>query len=213
MDLSDYRKTYNKQALLEGDAPENPMELFQRWLYDADESESVDEANAMSVATIGLDGFPKTRVVLLKQFTAEGFIFYTNYQSEKGRAIAANPHLCLSFFWAGLERQIIIKGIAEKVAEGTSDGYFASRPVGSQLGAMVSPQSEVVPSREYLEEKLHALEQVYANKEVPRPAYWGGFLVRPVSMEFWQGRPNRLHDRLRYTLTDTYDWIRERLAP
>jgi pyridoxine/pyridoxamine 5'-phosphate oxidase len=99
------------------------------------------------------------------------------------------------------------------VAEGTSDGYFASRPVGSQLGAMVSPQSEVVPSREYLEEKLHALEQVYADKEVPRPAYWGGFLVRPVSMEFWQGRPNRLHDRLRYTLTDTYDWIRERLAP
>jgi pyridoxamine 5'-phosphate oxidase len=213
MDLSNYRKTYNKRELLEKDAPENPMQLFQTWFYEADEADSIDEANAMSVSTIGLDGFPKTRVVLLKQYTYEGFIFYTNYHSEKGRAIEANPHLCLSFFWPSLERQIIIKGIAERVAANTSDGYFESRPLGSQLGAVVSPQSEVIPTREYLEESLHTLEAQYEGKEVPRPPHWGGYLVRPLSIEFWQGRPNRLHDRLRYTLTEDYDWKIERLAP
>lgn len=212
MDLSNYRKTYEKRELLESDVPENPMQLFQTWFYEADEADSVEEANAMSVATIGLDGFPKTRVVLLKEYTYEGFIFYTNYESEKGRAIAANPHLCLSFFWPSLERQIIIKGIAERVEALTSDNYFHSRPVGSQLGAVVSRQSEVV-TRAHLEEELKRLEGLYEGKEIPRPDYWGGFLVRPVSMEFWQGRPNRLHDRLRYRLTDEYDWILERLAP
>ncbi len=212
MDLSNYRKTYEKRELLESDVPENPMQLFQTWFYEADEADSVEEANAMSVATIGLDGFPKTRVVLLKEYTYEGFIFYTNYESEKGRAIAANPHLCLSFFWPSLERQIIIKGIAERVEALTSDNYFHSRPVGSQLGAVVSRQSEVV-TRTHLEEELKRLEGLYEGKEIPRPDYWGGFLVRPVSMEFWQGRPNRLHDRLRYRLTDEYDWILERMAP
>ena len=212
MDLSNYRKTYEKRELLESDVPENPMQLFQTWFYEADEADSVEEANAMSVATIGLDGFPKTRVVLLKEYTYEGFIFYTNYESEKGRAIAANPHLCLSFFWPSLERQIIIKGIAERVEALASDNYFHSRPVGSQLGAVVSRQSEVV-TRAHLEEELKRLEGLYEGKEIPRPDYWGGFLVRPVSMEFWQGRPNRLHDRLRYRLTDEYDWILERLAP
>lgn len=212
MDLSNYRKTYEKRELLESDVPENPMQLFQTWFYEADEADSVEEANAMSVATIGLDGFPKTRVVLLKEYTYEGFIFYTNYESEKGRAIAANPHLCLSFFWPSLERQIIIKGIAERVEALTSDNYFHSRPVGSQLGAVVSRQSKVV-TRAHLEEELKRLEGLYEGKEIPRPDYWGGFLVRPVSMEFWQGRPNRLHDRLRYRLTDEYDWILERMAP
>lgn len=212
MDLSNYRKTYEKRELLESDVPENPIQLFQTWFYEADEADSVEEANAMSVATIGLDGFPKTRVVLLKEYTYEGFIFYTNYESEKGRAIAANPHLCLSFFWPSLERQIIIKGIAERVEALTSDNYFHSRPVGSQLGAVVSRQSEVV-TRAHLEEELKRLEGLYEGKEIPRPDYWGGFLVRPVSMEFWQGRPNRLHDRLRYRLTDEYDWILERMAP
>ena len=213
MDLSNYRKTYEKRSLLESDAPENPMQLFQTWFYEADENDGVDEANAMSVSTIGLDGYPKTRVVLLKQYTYEGFIFYTNYHSEKGRAILANPKVCLSFFWPNMERQIIIKGEAEVLAENLSDGYFESRPLGSKLGAIVSPQSEVIPSREYLEEHLHELEQKYEGKEVPRPAHWGGFLVRPHSIEFWQGRPNRLHDRMRYTLTEEYDWKLERLAP
>ena len=129
----------------------------------------------MSVSTIGLDGFPKTRVVLLKQYTYEGFIFYTNYHSEKGKAIEANPHLCLSFFWPSIERQVIIKGIAERVPANTSDGYFESRPLGSRLGAIVSPQSEVIPTREYLEEQLHVLEVQYEGKEVPRPAHWGGY--------------------------------------
>ena len=167
----------------------------------------------MSVATIGIDGFPKTRVVLLKKFTHEGFIFYTNYESEKGRAIRENPNVCLSFFWAVLERQVIIKGIAEKLVENLSDGYFESRPRGSQLGAIVSNQSEVISSREFLQENLNQFEKMYEGKEIRRPEYWGGFLVRPVSIEFWQGRPNRLHDRIRYTLTDDFDWKIERLSP
>ncbi|MFN3136414.1 MAG: pyridoxamine 5'-phosphate oxidase [Allomuricauda sp.] len=212
-DLSDYRKSYEKSELTETSIRENPMEQFQKWFHEVEASEGVDEPNAMTVSTIGLDGFPKSRVVLMKKFTFEGFIFYTNYRSEKGKAIAANPSVCLSFFWPNMERQVIIKGKAEKIAENLSDGYFESRPKGSQLGAVVSDQSEVVPSREHLEGKLKELEKEYEGKEVPRPEYWGGFLVRPVSIEFWQGRPNRLHDRIRYTLDEDFDWKIERLAP
>lgn len=212
-DLSDYRKSYEKSELTEASIKENPMEQFQKWFHEVEATDGVEEPNAMTVSTIGLDGFPKSRVVLMKRFTFEGFIFYTNYQSEKGRAIAANPSVCLSFFWPNLERQVIIKGKAEKIAENLSDGYFESRPKGSQLGAVVSDQSEVVPSREHLEGKLKELEQEYEGKEVPRPEYWGGFLVRPISIEFWQGRPNRLHDRIRYTLQEDFDWKIERLAP
>ncbi|MBR9855017.1 MAG: pyridoxamine 5'-phosphate oxidase [Algicola sp.] len=212
-DLSNYRKSYEKSELTEETVKENPLEQFQKWFYEVEASDGVDEPNAMTISTIGLDGFPKSRVVLMKKFTFEGFIFYTNYQSEKGRAIAANPSICLSFFWPIMERQVIIKGRAEKIADNLSDGYFESRPTGSQLGAVVSDQSEVVPSREYLEKKLKELEQKYEGREVPRPEYWGGYLVRPVSIEFWQGRPNRLHDRIRYTLQEDYDWKIERLAP
>ncbi|WP_424989226.1 pyridoxamine 5'-phosphate oxidase [Flagellimonas sp.] len=212
-DLSDYRKSYEKSELTETSIRENPMEQFQKWFHEVEASEGVDEPNAMTISTIGLDGFPKSRVVLMKKFTFEGFIFYTNYRSEKGKAIAANPSVCLSFFWPNMERQVIIKGKAEKIAENLSDGYFESRPKGSQLGAVVSDQSQVVPSREHLEGKLRGLEQEYEGKEVPRPDYWGGFLVRPVSIEFWQGRPNRLHDRIRYTLDEDFDWKIERLAP
>jgi pyridoxamine 5'-phosphate oxidase len=152
-------------------------------------------------------------MVLLKRFMAEGFVFYTNYESEKGKAIAADPRVCLSFYWAYLERQVIIKGTAEKLAENLSDGYFESRPDGSKLGAIVSRQSEVIPSREHLEGELKALEKQFEGREIPRPDYWGGFLVRPHSLEFWQGRPNRLHDRLRYTLQEDWNWKLERLAP
>ncbi len=212
-DLSNYRRVYEKKELLEQDVPDNPLQLFQTWFYEVEASGSVEEANAMTISTIGLDGFPKARVVLLKKYTHEGFIFYTNYLSEKGKAIASNPNVCLSFFWASMERQIIIKGVAEKVAENLSDGYFESRPLGSKLGAMVSPQSEVIPSRDFLEDKLHQLEKQYAQSEVPRPDFWGGYLVRPQSIEFWQGRPNRLHDRIRFSLTDDFDWKIERLAP
>ncbi|WP_293295927.1 pyridoxamine 5'-phosphate oxidase [Allomuricauda sp.] len=212
-DLSNYRKSYEKSELTEATVKENPLEQFQKWFYEVEASGGVDEPNAMTVSTLGLDGFPKSRVVLMKKFTFEGFIFYTNYQSEKGKAIEANPSICLSFFWPNMERQVIIKGKAEKIAENLSDGYFESRPTGSQLGAVVSDQSEVVPSRDYLEKKLKELEQEYEGQEVPRPEYWGGYLVRPISIEFWQGRPNRLHDRIRYTLQDDYDWKIERLAP
>lgn len=212
-DLGNYRKTYQKSALMEDAISDNPMQLFQKWFYEVEASGGADEPNAMTVSTIGLDGFPKNRVVLLKKYTHEGFIFYTNYDSEKGKAIARNPNLCLSFFWPGMERQVIIKGRAEKIAENLSDGYFESRPEGSKLGAIVSEQSSVIPSRDFLESKLSQAIKKYEGKEIERPKNWGGYMVTPVSMEFWQGRPNRLHDRIRFSLRSNFDWKIERLAP
>ena len=211
-DLGNYRKSYEKSALMEDAISDNPIELFQKWFYEVEASDGVDEPNAMTVSTIGTDGFPKNRVVLLKKYTHEGFIFYTNYESEKGKAITENPNVCISFFWPNLERQIIIKGKAEKIAKNLSDGYFESRPDGSKLGAIASDQSGVIESREVLEDKLAVLEKKYEDKEIERPDWWGGYIVKPVSMEFWQGRPNRLHDRIRYTL-EGIDWKIERLAP
>lgn len=212
-DLSNYRKSYNKEELLEKNCSENPMELFQKWFINADESDTVEETNAMTVSTIGLDGYPKSRVVLLKKYTWEGFIFYTNYNSEKGKAILNNNNVCVSFFWPSLEQQIIIKGNAEKIAENMSDGYFESRPDGSKLGAWASNQSEVVASREVLENNLKSLENQFKGKDISRPKHWGGFIVKPVSIEFWQGRPNRLHDRIRYSIQEDFSWNMERLAP
>lgn len=212
-DLSNYRKSYEKKELLEDTCPENPIELFQKWFINADQSNMIEEANAMNIATIGMDGFPKNRVVLLKKYTWEGFIFYTNYNSEKGRAIKANPNVCLSFFWPTLEQQIIIKGKAEKIPDNLSDGYFESRPDGSKLGAWASNQSEVVESRNALDTSLFSFEEKFKGKEIPRPEYWGGYIVKPISMEFWQGRPNRMHDRIRYTLQEDFSWKIERLAP
>ncbi|AIY13774.1 pyridoxamine 5'-phosphate oxidase [Cellulophaga baltica] len=211
-DLGGYRKTYEKSELTEERISDNPMELFQKWFYETEASEGVEEPNAMTVSTIGLDGFPKSRVVLLKKYTHEGFIFYTNYDSEKGRAIANNSKVCVSFFWPFMERQIIIKGVAEKIPENLSDGYFESRPDGSKLGAIVSEQSTVIASREVLEVKLKELEKEYETKEILRPKNWGGYIVKPISMEFWQGRPNRLHDRIRFSL-ENIDWKIDRLAP
>lgn len=211
-DLGNYRKTYEKSELSEKSVTDNPMELFQKWFYETEASEGVDEPNAMTISTIGLDGFPKSRIVLLKKYTHEGFIFYTNYNSEKGKAIANNPNVCLSFFWPNMERQIIIKGVVEKIPENLSDGYFDSRPDGSKLGALVSNQSEVISSRDEIEHRLKELENKYQGKEIQRPSHWGGYIVKPISMEFWQGRPNRLHDRIRFTL-ENIDWKIERLAP
>lgn len=212
-DLSNYRKSYEKSELLETNIPEDPINLFNRWFHETEDFSNIEEVNAMTVSTIGLDGFPKSRVVLLKKFNEEGFIFYTNYNSEKGKAILNNPNVCLSFFWHSMERQIIIKGVTEKTSATISDNYFASRPDGSKLGAIVSPQSEVIPSRDFLDNKLKELEKQFEGKEIPRPENWGGFLVRPIEVEFWQGRANRLHDRIRYKLEDDYNWKIDRLSP
>ncbi|WP_339611456.1 pyridoxamine 5'-phosphate oxidase [uncultured Planktosalinus sp.] len=212
-DLSHYRKTYEKKALLESTVDANPLQQFRTWFYEAEHYGVSDEPNAMTISTLGIDGFPKSRLVLLKKYNEEGFVFYTNYDSEKGKSIIANPKVCLSFFWPSMERQVIIKGIAEKVSEIDSENYFHSRPQGSQLGALVSNQSSVIGSRDELEKQLKALEKKYNNKEIPKPKNWGGFLVRPHSIEFWQGRPNRLHDRIRYTLNPDFEWKIERLAP
>lgn len=210
--LHDKRKVYEKSQLIESEIKQNPIEQFRDWFLEASESAMISEANAMAVSTVEEDGCPRTRMVLLKAYTHEGFIFYTNYSSRKGKAIESNHKACLHFFWPNLERQIIIKANLEKVAENLSDGYFHSRPKGSQLGAVVSPQSQVIPNREFLEEKLKELEKEYENTEVPRPSNWGGYLARPYEIEFWQGRPNRLHDRIIYTLEDL-DWKISRLAP
>lgn len=211
--LHDRRKIYEKSELLESQIKENPIEQFRNWFLEAEEHPNVSEANAMAVSTLEEDGCPRTRMVLLKSFTWEGFIFYTNYNSRKGNAIQKSSKACLHFFWPALERQIIIKANLEKVETNLSDGYFASRPRGSQLGAVVSPQSEPIPNREFLENKLKELEANFEGKEISRPENWGGYIAKPYEIEFWQGRPNRLHDRILYSLKENLDWQISRLAP
>ena len=211
--LHDKRKIYDRSELLESQIKENPMEQFRDWFLDAEQNPQISEANAMSISTLENDGCPRTRMVLLKSYTWEGFIFYTNYDSRKGKAIEKNHKACLHFFWPSLERQIIIKADLEKLPENLSDGYFHSRPKGSQLGAVVSPQSEVIPNRQFLEEKLKMLEKEFENQEVQRPKNWGGYLAKAYEIEFWQGRPNRLHDRIIYELQEDFDWKVSRLAP
>ena len=212
-DLHDNRKIYAKKSLLEEDLDNNPIHQFQKWFYDAKNDDAIEEANAMTVTSVDEDGFPKTRVVLLKYYDEHGFVFYTNYESEKGKALSANPKTCLNFFWPSLERQVIIKGSAKRLSEKQSDEYFVSRPKGSQIGAMVSPQSQVISSRAVLEDRLAELEKEYASKPIERPKHWGGFIVKPQSIEFWQGRPNRLHDRFLYSSVNQNEWKIDRLAP
>jgi len=211
--LENYRKSYDKNALLRANLDENPMQQFRKWFVEVDEAGNVDEANAMTLSTLGTDGFPKSRVVLLKSYNENGFVFYTNYNSEKGQSMILNPKVCISFFWPSAERQIIIKGVTEKISKEDSERYFNSRPKGSKLGAIVSPQSQEIENREVLEKRLKQLEKEYENKEVEKPEDWGGFSVVPHSFEFWQGRPNRLHDRFLFEKTNDYDWNIKRLAP
>lgn len=211
-DLHNYRQSYEAGALDIEHTAADPMEQFALWFKEVEAAGGVKEPNAMSLATIGTDGFPKVRIVLLKEYSQEGFVFYTNYDSEKGQSIAQNTQVGLSFFWPNLERQVILKGEAHKVSEGQSDAYFASRPKGSQLGALVSNQSSVIDDRSVLEEKMQSLVSQYEKKDIQRPEHWGGYIVKPLMIEFWQGRPSRLHDRVRYTLNDD-QWIKERLAP
>lgn len=208
-DLNNYRKSYERGVLLESEVDQDPMMQFRKWFYEVESFGGVEEVNAMTVSTIGLDGFPKSRVVLLKSYDERGFVFYTNYDSEKGKAIQANPNVCISFFWPSLERQVIVKGKAYKVPEQQSINYFDSRPEGSRKGAIASPQSQVVKNYGELEKRLKDLDNILPEK----PVNWGGYCIEPISIEFWQGRPNRLHDRIRYSLINNMDWKIERLAP
>tara|TARA_R100000935_G_scaffold8302_7_gene17460 strand:- start:91456 stop:92100 length:645 start_codon:yes stop_codon:yes gene_type:complete len=210
--LHDYRKSYEKGELTLESVLENPFQQFEQWFRAAEASGSVDEVNAMTLSTIGVDGFPRGRVVLLKEFSEKGFVLYTNYGSEKGESIAKNKQVCLSFFWPALEQQIIIKGEAQKTSEEQSIAYFSKRPRKSQLGAVVSDQSETIESREALESKLTALEKQFEGHVIPKPKNWGGYLIKPAEFEFWQGRRSRLHDRIQYT-KDGAQWAIRRLQP
>jgi len=210
--LHDYRKSYEKGSLTEDTVLENPLEQFAAWFEDAEKTPTVEEPNAMTLSTVDTQGVPKARVVLLKEFTQEGFVFYTNYTSGKAQAIAQNNMVCISFFWPSLERQIIITGMAVKISEEKSIAYFNKRPRESQLGAVVSDQSTSIDSREALEEKLLDLEKQYQTKPIVKPAHWGGYLIQPTSYEFWQGRSSRLHDRIKYTKINN-SWNIGRLQP
>lgn len=212
-DLHGYRKSYEKGELLLENSAGDPMNQFETWFKEVEEAGGVTEPNAMTVATLGEDGFPKARIVLLKEYDASGFVFYTNYNSEKGNSIEHHSKVGVSFFWPNLERQVIIKGVAGKISVAQSDAYFKARPKGSQLGAIASDQSDVITDRQILEDRMSALKAKYEDVDsIPRPENWGGYLVEPESIEFWQGRPSRLHDRIRYTRQNG-SWLKERLAP
>lgn len=210
MNISSIRKDYSLRALDKADVHLNPLLQFQQWFDEALKAE-VLEVNAMCLSTNGQDGYPNSRIVLLKGLDT-GFVFFTNYNSQKGLELENNPYASLTFFWAELERQVRIKGKIEKISAQESDEYFFSRPIGSQIGAWVSPQSQVIASREVLAQRQEEIENTYKEKQMERPPYWGGYRLSPIQVEFWQGRPSRLHDRIRYDLTDA-QWNISRLAP
>jgi len=210
--IADIRKDYKQQTLSRNDIANNPFAQFDKWWADAIASE-IDEVNAMTLATVGNNGRPSARIVLLKGYDDNGFVFFTNYNSHKGLQIEQNPFVGLCFFWKELERQVRIEGIIEKVSAETSDEYFNSRPVGSRIGAWASPQSKVISSRDEIETNVKKLEEKYTNSNIERPPHWGGYIVKPVLVEFWQGRPSRLHDRIQYTKAEDGAWNIERLAP
>ena len=210
--IADIRKDYSSEKLSEERIPADPIQQFGIWWNEAIKSE-IDEVNAMTLATASSDGFPSARIVLLKGYDENGFIFFTNYQSFKGTQLEENPKACLVFFWKELERQVRITGFVTKTSEKESDTYFKSRPFASQIGAVVSPQSRVIQDRNTLDTKFNKLSVELNEKELKRPPHWGGYCVRPVIMEFWQGRTSRLHDRIQYTLTEKGNWKIERLAP
>ncbi|MDX9704521.1 MAG: pyridoxamine 5'-phosphate oxidase [Weeksellaceae bacterium] len=211
-DLSDKRKEYSKNYIDFNSVPSNPISLFSSWFNEVSQSKLIDEPYAMNISTLEKNGFPKNRIVLLREFNEEGFVFYTNYNSQKGQAIAHNPKVCLSFFWDKLERQVIITGEAEKISAEKSDDYFNKRPFESRLGALVSNQSEAIDFDYDLDENVKILQEKFTETEIKRPENWGGYLIRPYQIEFWQGRPSRLHDRIRYSKKGS-NWNKERLSP
>lgn len=210
--IADIRRDYQREGLSETDVKSNPFVQFDVWWSEAMASE-IDEVNAMTIATATTDGKPSARIVLLKGYDPQGFVFFSNYHSHKGIQIEKNPFCCLVFFWKELERQVRIEGSIQKISAKESDAYFNSRPTSSQIGAWASPQSKTIPSRDVLEENVIELEKSFANKEIERPPHWGGYRVQPNLVEFWQGRPSRLHDRIQYSLTSESNWKIERLAP
>jgi pyridoxamine 5'-phosphate oxidase len=212
MSVADLRQEYTLHGLTEADVPADPIPLFETWLQQA-VAANLREPNAMTLATVSADGRPSARIVLLKGIDARGFAFFTNYESRKGHELNLNHWAALVFFWPELERQVRVEGMVERTSAEESDGYFRLRPVGSRVGAWVSPQSRVIDGRADLDHKFYEALTRYENQEVPRPPFWGGFRVRHASVEFWQGRPNRLHDRLRYRRDDDGNWVLERLAP
>jgi len=210
--IADLRKEYSSRSLLETDIELNPIVQFQQWWAEAINSQ-IDEVNAMTVATASSDGMPAARIMLLKEFDSTGFVFFTNYKSYKAMHLQENPKACLVFFWKELERQVRITGLVEKIPDKESDEYFLSRPEGSQVGAWASYQSQVIESREWLESRYLELSEQFKQKELKRPEYWGGYKLTPVIIEFWQGRPSRLHDRIQYSVTEDGSWKIERLSP
>ncbi|HET6993384.1 MAG TPA: pyridoxamine 5'-phosphate oxidase [Chitinophagaceae bacterium] len=211
-EIARLRKDYSLHSLNEGEVASSPIEQFERWWTDVERSQII-EMNAMTLATIGEDNFADARTVLLKGFDKRGFVFFTNYNSAKSRELDFNPTCCLLFHWKELERQVRIKGIAEKISQGESEEYFNTRPEGSKIGAWSSPQSEVVESKRWLEEAFNHYAEKFKTEKLNKPPHWGGFRVNPVKIEFWQGRPNRMHDRILYTETTPGNWKIERLAP
>lgn len=211
--LYDQRKVYQRGQLLESQIEENPIDQFKQWLADAENDDKIQEANAMSISTVEPDGCPRTRMVLLKAYSKQGFIFYTNYESRKGKALTKTHVGCIHFFWPSLERQVIIKAQVSKTSAEDSDSYFHKRPRGSQLGAVASAQSSVIPDRQFLKNRWETLEKEFEGKEIKRPQNWGGFLAEPYEIEFWQGQPNRLHDRILYSKDKNGAWTKVRLAP
>lgn len=211
MSISDIRKEYMRESLSEGDVELNPYLQFGRWWREALGAE-IEEVNAMTLATASADGKPSARIVLLKGYDEHGFVFFTNYTSRKGQDMAENDQVTLLFFWKELERQVRIEGRVEKLGAEENDAYYHSRPEGSRIGAWASPQSQVIPDRSFLDEQVRLYSGQFSEGTIPRPSHWGGYRVKPVLLEFWQGRPSRLHDRIRY-IGEEGSWRIERLAP
>ncbi len=210
--IADIRKDYSHKTLVESEIESDPIKQFEKWWHDA-MTANIAEVNAMTLATSSTDGMPSARIMLLKGFSEAGFVFFTNYNSYKGQQLTENPRACLVFFWKELERQVRVTGLIEKLSKEESDSYFHSRPKASQVGAITSPQSQVIQNREWLDVRYKKLTIEFEGKDLERPSSWGGFLVKPVIIEFWQGRPGRLHDRIQYSLLDNGSWKIERLAP
>ena len=212
-DISNSRKSYSKNSLTDKELPKDPFFLFDNWFKEVSSKKSKSEINAMTLSTIGLSGYPNGRIVLLKYYSPDGFVFFTNYNSNKAISIDQNNKVSISFFWEDFERQVIIKGVATKTTDDFSTKYFNSRPKGSKLGALVSEnQSSIIKSKDYIIKKFNQLSKEYLNKEILRPNNWGGYIIKPVQYEFWQGGKNRLHDRIRYQLIDNL-WKIDRLSP